>query len=111
MPAANAPTTPPVSKLKVFVRRLSSTIVLWGVIITALFCGNETVSNYFFLGIMLFLAAVGLWEFYALVEKEGLVCFKGCGIVGGLLLMFGTFLNVTGLVGTQGSPSRVNDFE
>jgi len=111
MPDANAPTPAPVSKLKIFLRRLSSTVVLWGVIITALFCGNETISNYFFLGIMLFLAAVGLWEFYALAEKDGLVCFKICGIIGGLLLMLGTFLNVTGFVGTQGSPSRVNDFE
>lgn len=111
MPDATAPTPAPVSKLKILLRRLSSTVILWGIILTALFCGNATTSNYFFLCIMLFLAGLGLWEFYAIVEKDGLVCFKGCGIVGGVLLMFGTFLNVTGQIGTQGSPSRVNDFE
>ena len=60
---------------------------------------------------MIFLAGFGLAEFYGLVEKRGLICFKGWGIVGGVLLMTGTFLNLTGRIGTQGSPARVNDFE
>ncbi len=110
MPDAVAP-TPPVSKLKVFVRRLSSTLVLWGIVIAAMFSTNQLVSDYFFLAVMLFLAVTGLVEFYGLVEKRGLVCFKGWGILGGVLLMTGTFLQVTGHVGTQGSPARVNDFE
>jgi phosphatidate cytidylyltransferase len=46
-----------------------------------------------------------------LVEKRSLVCFKGWGIFGGMLLMVGTFLNLTGHVGTSNSPARVNDFE
>jgi phosphatidate cytidylyltransferase len=61
--------------------------------------------------IIIFLAVVGLIEFYGLVEKRDLVCFKGWGIFGGLLLVVGTFLNLTGKVGTSGSPARVNDFE
>jgi phosphatidate cytidylyltransferase len=45
------------------------------------------------------------------VEKRDLVCFKGWGILGGLLLMVGTFLNLTGVIGRSGTPARVNDFE
>jgi phosphatidate cytidylyltransferase len=95
----------------VFLRRLLSTVVLWTIILTALFSSNQLVSNYVFLAIMIFLAVVGLIEFYGLVDKRELVCFKGWGIFGGLLLVVGTFLNLTGKVGTSGSPARVNDFE
>lgn len=113
MPDAPAPTPPaaPPSKLKVFARRLLSFVVLWTIVLTALFSSNRSVSDYVFLAIMIFLAAAGLAEFYGLVEKRDLVCFKWCGLLGGLLLMVGTFLNLTGLAGTSGSPARVNDFE
>ena len=57
------------------------------------------------------LALAGLVEFYGMAQKRGLACFKYSGLVGGVLLMVGTFLNVTGHIGTQGSPARVNDFE
>jgi phosphatidate cytidylyltransferase len=101
----------PLSPGRVFFRRLISTVVLWTVILAALFSGNKLVSNYVFLLVMLLLAGLGLVEFYGLVEKRNLVCFKWTGLLGGLLLMGGTFLNLTGKVGTSGSPARVNDFE
>src|SRR6266567_890993 len=102
--------TPP-SKAKVFVRRLMTSLVLWTVVLAALFSGNKFVSDYVFLLIMIFLATTGLTEFYGLVEKRDLVCFNGWGILGGVLLMAGTFFNLTGQLGTYGTPSRVNDFE
>jgi len=102
--------TPP-SKAKVFVRRLMTSLVLWTVVLAALFSGNKFVSDYVFLLIMIFLATTGLTEFYGLVDKRDLVCFKGWGILGGVLLMAGTFFNLTGQLGTYGTPSRVNDFE
>ncbi len=112
MPDTAAKSTSADSKQKAFLRRLVSTVVLWTVILTALFSGNKLISNYVFLVIMVFLAVFGLLEFYGLVEKRDLVCFKGWGIVGGVLLMVGTFLNVTAShIGMQGSPARVNDFE
>jgi phosphatidate cytidylyltransferase len=43
--------------------------------------------------------------------KCKLFCFKWCGLAGGVLLMIGTFLNVTGRLGLHNSPARVNDFE
>jgi len=99
------------SKAKIFLRRLISSLILWTVVLTALFSSNKQLSDYVFLVIMVFLAATGLIEFYGLVEKRDMVCFKEWGILGGILLMVGTFLNLTGRLGTTGSPARVNDFE
>src|SRR5215470_1339639 len=103
--------TPGPSKAKVFFRRLISSVVLWAIIIAGLLSSNRLISEGIFLAIILFLAVVGLGEFYALAEKRDLVCFKGWGIFGGILLMVGTFLNLTGKLGSSGSPARVNDFE
>jgi phosphatidate cytidylyltransferase len=105
-----APPSPP-SKLKVFLRRLTSFVVLWTIVLTALFSSHPWVSDYVFIVIMVSLGMTGLAEFYGLVAKRGLVCFERWGIFGGLLLMIGTFLNLTGHIGTSGSPARVNDFE
>ena len=106
---ASAPPTP--SKAQVFLRRAVSTILLWGVILAALFSGNHFISDGVFLFLIALLALSGLVEFYGIAEKRGMVNFKISGVVGGLLLMVGTFLNVTGHLGTSGSPARVNDFE
>jgi phosphatidate cytidylyltransferase len=111
MPEPNAPAGPAASKLKTFLRRLLSTVVLWTVVLAAMFSSNRLVSDYFFGGVMVFLAVTGLIEFYGLLEHRGMACFKRWGMVGGVLLMVGTFLHLTGHIGTQGSPARVNDFE
>jgi len=113
-PSAPAAPQPPPSKTKVFVRRLASTVTLWTIVILALFSSNRIVSDYVFMLLILFLAVTGLIEFYDLVEKRDLVCFKRWGILGGILLMVGTFLNLTGKMGTPsqiGGPARINDFE
>jgi len=106
---APAPVAP--SKRQVFMRRLGSFVVLWTLVLTALFSSNQLVADCVFLLVMLLLSTFGLAEFYGLAAKRGLVCFKGWGILGGVLLMLGTFLNLTGQIGTSGSPARVNDFE
>ncbi|HYV30669.1 MAG TPA: phosphatidate cytidylyltransferase [Candidatus Binatia bacterium] len=104
-------TLAPTTKAKVFARRLLSTVVLWGVVLSTLFSGNRFLSDYVFLILMVGLAGTGLAEFYALVEKEGMVCFQGWGIFGGVLLMVGTFYHFQGKLGENRTPSRVNDFE
>src|SRR5689334_24666657 len=109
-PGSTGTTSPP-SKRSIFLRRFISFVILWTIVLTALFSSNRLVSDYVFLVIIVFLAITGLAEFYGLVEKRDLVCFKKTGIVGGLLLMIGTFLNLTGLIGNSSSPARVNDFE
>ena len=101
----------PVSKAKIFARRLASTAILWSVVLGAMFSGSKLLSDYVFAAFMVVLACVGLMEFYGLVEKRGMVCFKMWGIAAGVLLMLGTFLHVTGHLGIHGSPARVNDFE
>jgi phosphatidate cytidylyltransferase len=77
-----------------------------------MFSGNHLISDGVFVLLVAFLALAGLVEFYGLAQKRGLACFKITGVIGGVLLMVGTFLNVTGHLGTaNGSPARVNDFE
>ena len=101
----------PPSKAKVFLRRLISSVVLWTIVLFGLFSSNRALSDFLFLTIIVVLAVTGLAEFYGLARKRDLVCFNGWGIAGGVLLMIGTFLNLTGRLGTSGSPARVNDFE
>ena len=102
---------PPPSKAKVFLRRLTSAVILWSVVLAAMFSGNKLISDYVFVLFMVVLACVGLLEFYGLVEKRELVCFKSWGTGAGVLLMIGTFFHLTGHLGINNSPARVNDFE
>jgi phosphatidate cytidylyltransferase len=102
---------PGLSRTQIFFRRLTSTVVLWAVILAALFSGNKLIADYVFLVIMLFLALSGLHEFYGIAEKRDLAAFRYWGLFGGVLLLLGTFLHVNGYLGRYGTPSRVNDFE
>ena len=110
---SNAPVAAPAppSKAKVFVRRLASSLLLWAVVIGALFSGNRYISDYFFLAVMVLLSVTGLIEFYGMAQKRDLVCFKNWGIMGGVLLTVGTFLHCTGKLGAHSSPADANDFE
>src|SRR5262245_59434327 len=113
MPETNTPAapTPALSKKQIFFRRLFSFLVLWTIILSALFSGNRLLSDYVFLIVMVLLAWSGLIEFYGMVEKIKVFCFKHWGVIGGVLLMVGTFYNLTGKLGRADSPARVNDFE
>ncbi len=96
-----------------FLRRLASSLVLWTVVVAALFSPNPILSNAFFLLVMLVLAGTGLAEFYNLVAKRGLVCFKALGMVAGLVLMAATFAYLATPRGSGEplAPSKANDFE
>lgn len=111
----NITTTPaapaPAPKLKTFFRRLFSFLVLWSIVLSVMFFAPPSVAHLFFLLMMLLLAGVGLAEFYGLVARRGLVCFRSWGIAGGVLLMAGTFLHSMGKLGIADAPARVNDFE
>ena len=106
-----ASATPTPSKAQIFLRRFLSTVALWTVILAALFSGNRFVSDGVFLLLIALLALAGLIEFYGIAAKCGMVNFKWCGLLGGLLLMVGTFLQLNGKLGINNSPARVNDFE
>ena len=104
-------TSPSPSKAKIFFRRLLSFVVLWIVVIGAMFCGYPWISNVVFLAVMVLLTGFGLAEFYGLVEKRGLVCFKGWGIFGGLLLIVVMFFFASDVWNAGGDSARVNDVE
>ena len=102
---------PSPSRGATFMRRLASSLVLWTVVVAALFASNQYFSGFCFLVIMMGLAALGLAEFYGMVERVGLVCFKGWGVFGGMLLMASTFLYLSGALGSHVAPAKANDFE
>jgi phosphatidate cytidylyltransferase len=99
------------SKGAVFLRRLLSFVVLWAVVLGAVFSGNKLISDYVFLSVIMLVAGLGLAEFYGLLDKLQLVCFRGWGIFGGLLLMGCTFFYLSGELGFMVSPAKANDFE
>jgi phosphatidate cytidylyltransferase len=107
-----APTpAPALSRGKVFFRRLFSSIVLWTIVLLAIFSKSRVVSDYFFLAVMVLISATGSIEFYDLAKKIGLACFKGWGIFGSLLLTTSTFLYLSGVLGRHVAPAEANDFE
>jgi phosphatidate cytidylyltransferase len=108
---AGAPAAP--SRAKIFFRRLGSSVALWSCVLLALFSGHNLFSDSIFLLVMLGIAALGLQEFYELVEKSGWHCFRGWGQVGGLILMSSTFavIKLQEAFSPASSPGRVNDFE
>jgi phosphatidate cytidylyltransferase len=89
---ADATTSPPgLSKRAIFLRRLGSSMVLWSTIIAALFSGIPWLSDAVVVLLLGLLAVTGQWEFYGMVGRRPLACFRGWGIVGGLFLIIGTF--------------------
>lgn len=105
------PSPTPRPKPATLVRRLGSSVALWAIVIGTLFSGNKLVSNYVFLAIMMAIAGLGLAEFYDLVGRRQLACFKAWGIFGGLLLMASTFVYLSGAFRPQLHPAKANDFE
>jgi phosphatidate cytidylyltransferase len=110
MPEATPATPTRPSKGRVFARRLTSSVVLWTLVLASIFSDHPLLSNGVFLLIMMTLAAFGLAEFYGLVERRGLPCFKTWGIFGGLVLMVSTFCYLSGLLGLKDAPAKANDF-
>src|SRR6187402_2918877 len=108
-PVPNSSAPVPMSKAQTFVRRLASSVALWTFVLLALFSGGSLFSNLLFLVVMLVIAVLGLQEFYGMVQKAGLACFRKSGLVGGVILMAGTFLYLH--LHPDGAAAGVNDFE
>lgn len=101
----------PTSKGKIFLWRLLSTVLLWGVVLAPAFLYSHPLGDYLFVFLLMILSSLGLNEFYKIVASRGLVCFKGMGIVCGLILLGSTFYYLTGYWGKNAAHSRANDFE
>ena len=52
----------PVSKAKIFARRLASTAILWSVVLGAMFSGSKLLSDYVFAAIMVVLVKCGVQD-------------------------------------------------
>jgi phosphatidate cytidylyltransferase len=111
MPEPSISSRPPLSKAAVFFRRLCSFVVLWTVVIGALFSGHKALSDYVFLLIILLLAVSGLLEFYGMAHKLNYACYASLGVCGGVLLILFTFFYISGEFGPPVTPSRMNDRE
>lgn len=107
------PPVPAASKAQIFARRLLSTVVLWTIVLWTIFSENHAITNWVFLALMLSLAIQGLREFYDLVEKRGLVCFRHWGIFSGATLMVSTFLYFSDVIPHAHAQlaAKANDFE
>src|SRR5580658_2147916 len=99
------------SKGAIFFRRLFSFLVLWTVVIGALFSGHKALSDYVFLLIILLLAVSGLLEFYGMAQKLNYACYAGWGVCGGVLMILFTFVCISGEFSSPVTPSRMNDRE
>jgi phosphatidate cytidylyltransferase len=72
---------------RVFLSRLSSTLVLWAVVLWTVFSGQELG----FFAVTFVLGMAGLWEFYRMLDHKGLAKFKYTGMICGAIMMIGTF--------------------
>lgn len=111
MATSSASPEPAPGKAAVFFRRLISSLLLWSVVVAALFAPNPVVSGGCFVTVLMLLAGLGLTEFYGLVRRRDLVCFSGWGVFAGVLLIGSTFFYVSGLTAPPRLPSKANDFE
>ncbi len=68
-------------------------MVLVLVVVAAVLLGQQVFSALFLL-----LTAVGLWEFYSLVEKAGIYPNKAAGLLAGVVLFISNALTATGAV-------------
>lgn len=70
-----------------FLMRLSSTLVLWALMLTTVFTGWEIG----FLALLGFMALRALWEYYRMLEADGTPVFTLTGLVCAAVLLFGGF--------------------
>ncbi|MBV9671776.1 MAG: CDP-archaeol synthase [Verrucomicrobia bacterium] len=70
-----------------FVRRLISALAMWLIAFYVIFSENEIV----FLVLIATLGIAGLWEYFRMIERSGLPCFKVFGIICGAACFVGSF--------------------
>ena len=76
------------SNRTVFIRRLCSSIAVWGVALYIIFAGFE-VGFFFLIGTI---AILGLWEFYRMLDHKQLPNFKILGLICAVIFISGSFL-------------------
>jgi len=76
------------SKQITFALRLSSTVGLWGLMLATVFAGYD--AGFFFL--LAFMALMALWEYYRMLEGDGIGVFTLTGMICAAVLLGGGFL-------------------
>src|SRR5258707_6130406 len=71
-----------------FLRRLLSAVAMWVIALLAIFSGNEL----FFLLLIGSLGLAGLWEYFGMIEKSGMRCFKAFGMIYGAAYFIRSFV-------------------
>lgn len=71
-----------------FFRRLSSTLILWTLIVSSILVGSDI--GFFFL--ILFMALVGLYEYFHMVKEQGAPVFTLTGMICGGVYLTASFL-------------------
>lgn len=85
-----------------FLMRLSSTLALWALMLTTVFSGWEIG----FLALLGFMALRALWEYYRMLEANGIGVFSLTGLICAGVLLFGGFWFIR-----TGGPENTKDFE
>ena len=93
------------SKVATLIRRLTSTVILLGVVFYGLL-GGSPISVFLVGGIIMLLNVAGLLEFYGMVNANSLPRFKWLGLAGGITLVGTLFVYLSGLAKQQlGEPT------
>ncbi len=90
------------SKRFTFILRLSSTVGLWVLMLATVFAGYD----FGFFCLLAFMALVALWEYYRMLEADGIGVFTLTGLICAVVLLAGGFL----LMKDHG-PEKAYDFE
>ena len=90
------------SKRLTFILRLSSTVGLWVLMLATVIAGYD----FGFFCLLAFMALVALWEYYRMLEADGIGVFTLTGLICAVVLLAGGFL----LMKDQG-PENAYDFE
>jgi CDP-diglyceride synthetase len=85
-----------------FFSRLTSTLVLWALMLTTVFAGWDIG----FFSLLSFMALRALWEYYRMLEHDGISVLTLTGLICAAALLLGGFL----IVRSEG-PQNGNDFE
>ncbi|MDE2642563.1 MAG: CDP-archaeol synthase [Verrucomicrobiota bacterium] len=100
-----SPTPQSESKVATLIRRLTSTVILLGVVFYGLL-GGSPISVFLVGGIIMLLNVAGLLEFYGMVNANSLPRFKWLGLAGGITLVGTLFVYLSGMAKQQlGEPT------
>lgn len=85
-----------------FLLRLGSTTALWAIILAAVFSGNE----WAFFAVIAGMALASLWEYFRMLDKDGIPNFQLTAVISAAVFLAGSFLYLR----TNG-PARGLEFE